>query len=69
MTKMQYSINLMSLPPKKKKLRNRRIPLPKNMIPIKIMKRLTWILPLTQRLSEKATGRDLDGSMIPFKML
>ena len=66
MMKIQYS---MSLPPKKKRLRNMRFPLPKIMIPIRIMKRLIWILPLIQSLSEKAIGRDQDGSVTPFKML
>ena len=68
MMKMQY-LNLMSLPPKKKRLRNRRFPLPKNMIPIRIMKRIIWILPLILSLSNKAIRRDQDGFMTPSNML
>ena len=66
MTKIQYS---MSLPPKKKRLKNRRFPLPKIMIPIRIMKRLIWMLSLTQSVSEKTIGRDQDGFVTPYKML
>ena len=66
MSKIQYS---MSLPPKKKRLRNRRFPLLKIMISIKIMKSLIWMLSLNQRLLERTTGRDQDGSVTPSKML
>ena len=65
MLKIQYS---MSLPLKKKRLRNRRFPLPKIMIPIRIMKRLIWMLSLALSLLEKTIERDQDGSVTLYKM-
>jgi len=48
--------------------RNRRFPLPKIMILIRIMKRLIRMLSLNLRLLEKTIGRDQDGSVTLFKM-